>query len=83
MLKTLHFNNDVVVEVYNRDKRLYDFNVYTDTNRDKVKRDDNAYRILCNDADFYVSEDETSYGLKRKTLCQILRKVKEVTNETS
>ena len=83
MLKTLYFNNDVVVQVFNTSKGLYDFNIYTDVNRDKVESDDNAHRILCNDADFYVSENETTYGLKRKALCQILRKVKEVTNETS
>ena len=82
MLKTLHFNNDVVVQVFNTSKGLYDFNIYTDVNRDKVESDDNAHRILCNDADFYVSEDETTYGLKRKALCQILRKVREATHET-
>lgn len=82
MLKTLHFNNDVVVEVFNTSKGLYDFNIYTDVNNEKVKRDNDAYRVLCNDVYFYVSDDEKSYGLNRKTLCQVLRKVREVSNET-
>ena len=79
-MRTLSFNNDVVVEVFNTSKGLYDFNIYTDVNKEYVERDDDAYRILCNDACFYfyVSDDEKSYGLNRKTLCQILRKVREV-----
>ena len=81
-MKTLYFNNDVVVEVFNTSKGLYDFNIYTDINKEKVECDNNVHRILCNDADFYVSKDEKSYGLKRKTLCHVLRKVKEVTHET-
>ena len=82
MLKTLHFNNDVVVQVFNTSKGLYDFNIYTDVNNEKVERDDDAYRILCNDVNYFVSADEKNYGLKLKTLCQILRKVKEATHET-
>ena len=82
MLKTLYFNNDVVVEVFNTSKGLYDFNIYTDINKEKVERDNDAYRILCNDVYFYVSDDEKNYGLNRKTLCQILRKVREATHET-
>jgi len=82
IMKTLYFNNDVVVEVFNTSKGLYDFNIYTDINKEKVECDNNVHRILCNDLDFYVSKDEKSYGLKRKTLCQVLRKIEEVTNET-
>ena len=78
MLKTLHFNNDVVVEVYNVDKRLYDFDVYTDTNKESVKPDVDAYFNL------YEQVDVWSVGFcDRKEIMQVLRKVKEVTNETS
>jgi len=78
MLKTLHFNNDVVVEVYNLDKRLYDFNVYTDTNKESVTPDVDAYFNL------YEQADVWSVGFcNRKEIMQVLRKVKEVTNETS
>ena len=82
IMKTLYFNNDVVVQVANINRGLYDFNIYTDVNNEKVERDTNAYRELCNDLNFYVSEHGTNYGLKRKTLCQVLRKIKEITNET-
>ena len=82
MLKTLHFNNDVVVQVFNTSKGLYDFNIYTDINKEKVERDNDAYRILCNDVYFYVSDNEKSYGVNSKTSCQVLRKVKEATHET-
>ena len=76
MLKTLHFNNDVVVEVYNRDKRLYDFNVYTDTNQENVAPDVDAYFNL------YEKADVWSIGFcDRKEIMQVLRKVKEITNE--
>ena len=81
-MKTLYFNNDVVVQVANINRGLYDFNIYTDVNNEKVECDNNAYQYLCNDLDFYVAEDEKTYGLKRKTLCQVLRKIKEITNET-
>ena len=81
-MRTLSFNNDVVVEVFNTSKGLYDFNIYTDVNKEYVECDNNAYQYLCNDLDFYVSEDEKTYGLKLKTLCQVLRKIEEVTNET-
>ena len=83
IMKTLYFNNDVVVKVTNINRGLYDFNIYTDVNNEKVERDDDAYRSLCNGAYFYVSDDEKSYGLNRKTLCQILRKVKKATHETN
>ena len=82
MIKTLSFNNDVVVEVFDTSKGLYDFHIYTDVNKEKVECDNKAYQYLCNDLDFYTTTDEKTYGLKLKTLCKVLRKIEEATNET-
>ena len=68
-MRALYFNNDVVVEVYNRDKRLYDFNVYTDTNKENVAPDVDAYFNL------YEQADVWSIGFcDRKEIMQVLRK---------
>ena len=76
-MRALYFNNDVVVEDYNRDKRLYDFNVYTDTNQENVAPDVDAYFNL------YEQANVWSIGFcDRKEIMQVLRKVKEITDET-
>ena len=37
--KHLMFNHDVVVEVFSVENNLYDFNIYTDINTEKVESD--------------------------------------------
>jgi|TARA_R100000479_G_scaffold170194_1_gene112638 hypothetical protein len=73
----LMFKNDVVVEVFPVDNNLYDFSIYTDINREKVESDYGAYedilfRLKILPLGFYT----------RSEIGQVLREVREVTNET-
>jgi hypothetical protein len=73
----LMFNHDVVVEVFPVDNNLYDFSIYTDINREKVESDYGAYedilfRLKILPLGFYT----------RSEIGQVLREVREVTNET-
>ena len=77
-MKTLSFNNDVVVEVFNTSKGLYDFNIYTDVNNEKVECDHEAYYEILDKAN--VIPMPSCY--EPKEIMQVLRKVKEATHET-
>ena len=75
--KHLMFNHDVVVEVFSVENNLYDFNIYTDINKEKVESDYGAYedilfRLKILPLGFYT----------RSEIGQVLREVREVTNET-
>ena len=85
MFKTLRFPNNVVVELYRTKKRSlplkdswYDIYIYTDVNREWIEQDWDSY--------FDVYEKvglDWEWGFcNRKEIMQVLRKVKEVTNET-
>lgn len=74
--KHLMFNHDVVVEVFSVENYLYDFNIYTDINTEKVENDHSAYedvlfRLNILPLGFYT----------RSEIGQVLREVKEITNE--
>ena len=86
MLKTLHFPNNVVVELFRTTKSplplkdsWYDIKIYTDVNREKVEHDWDAYFDVYSQADL----DGMWNFCNRKEITQVLRKVEEVTNETS
>jgi len=73
----LLFNHDVIVEVFPTANKLYDFNIYTDINTEKVESDYGAYedvlfRLKILPLGFYT----------RSEIGQVLREVREVTNET-
>ena len=78
IMKTLYFNNDVVVQVANINRGLYDFNIYTDVNNEKVECDHEAYYEILNKA--IVIPMPSCY--EPKEIMQVLRKIKEITNET-
>tara|TARA_R110002012_G_scaffold320593_1_gene544645 strand:- start:352 stop:597 length:246 start_codon:yes stop_codon:yes gene_type:complete len=76
----LLFNHDVIVEVFRtaNANNLYDFNIYTDINTEKVESDYGAYedvlfRLKILPLGFYT----------RSEIGQVLREVREVTNETN
>ena len=73
----LLFNHDVIVEVFPVYNNRYDFNIYTDINTEKVESDYGAYedvlfRLKILPLGFYT----------RSEIGQVLREVREVTNET-
>jgi len=73
----LMFNHDVVVEVFKLSNNLYDFNIYTDINTEKVEKDDNAYEQVLDRLKILPLGLYTRFEIG-----QVLREVREVTNET-
>ena len=76
--KHLRFNHDVVVEVFRvHPKKLYDFNVYIDINRDTVVSDPIIYHQVLDRLEIKPIREYSKGEIK-----QVLREIKEVTSET-
>lgn len=74
----LRFNHDVVVEVFRvYPKKLYDFNIYIDINRDTVVSDPIIYHQVLDRLDIKPIREYSKGEIK-----QVLREIKEVTSET-
>ena len=85
LFKTLRFPNNVVVELSRTKKRSLplkdswdDIYIYTDVNREWIEQDWDSYFDVYEQAGL-----DWEWGFcNRKQIMQVLRKVKEVTNET-
>ena len=76
--KHLRFNHDVVVEVFRvYPKKLYDFNIYIDINRDTVVSDPIIYHQVLDRLEIKPIREYSKGEIK-----QVLREIKEVTSET-
>ena len=73
----LLFNHDVIVEVFPISNNLYDFNIYTDINSEKVEKDHDAYEQVLDRLKILPLGVYTRFEIG-----QVLREVREVTNET-
>ena len=74
----LRFNHDVVVEVFRvYPKKLYDFNIYIDINRDTVVSDPIIYHQVLDRLEIKPIREYSKGEIK-----QVLREIKEVTSET-
>tara|TARA_Y100000361_G_scaffold18483_1_gene14367 strand:- start:1390 stop:1629 length:240 start_codon:yes stop_codon:yes gene_type:complete len=73
----LLFNHDVIVEVFPVSNNFYDFNIYTDINTEKVEKDHDAYEQVLDRLKILPLGVYTRFEIG-----QVLREVREVTNET-
>ncbi len=73
----LLFNHDVIVEVFPVYNNRYDFNIYTDINSEKVEKDHDAYEQVLDRLKILPLGVYTRFEIG-----QVLREVREVTNET-
>lgn len=73
----LLFNHDVIVEVFPVYNNRYDFNIYTDINSEKVEKDHDAYEQVLDRLKILPLGYYTRFEIG-----QVLREVREVTNET-
>lgn len=74
----LRFNHDVIVEVFRvYPKKLYDFNIYIDINRDTVVSDPIIYHQVLDRLEIKPIREYSKGEIKK-----VLREIKEVTSET-
>ena len=73
----LLFNHDVIVEVFPVYNNRYDFNIYTDINSEKVEKRHDAYEQVLDRLKILPLGYYTRFEIG-----QVLREVREVTNET-
>ena len=75
--KHLRFNHDVVVEVFRvHPKKLYDFNVYIDINRDTVVSDPIIYHQVLDRLEIKPIREYSKGEIKK-----VLREIQEVTQD--